>query len=55
MTEQEFIRLNDELRKSQAAIRKARERSEPVHISEVLPEVMENIEQCIMQQRGTAV
>lgn len=43
MTEDEFIQLNEQLRKRQAKIRKAREQAEPVHVSKVLPEVMNDI------------
>jgi len=49
MTETEFLKLNDELHERRAAIRKARKQSEPVHISKVLPEVMDSIQ----HRRGT--
>lgn len=43
MKEREFIRLNEQVRRRQAAIRRSREKSEPVRIGQVLPAVMRSI------------
>ena len=51
MTEREFLRLNERLHRQQAAIRKKRAKTEPCHISEVLPEVMESIFKRAKQRR----
>jgi hypothetical protein len=51
MTEREFLRLNRELHRRQERTREARKRSEPVHIRQVLPGVMDKILHRSEQQR----
>lgn len=52
MTEKEFRQLNQRLRQRQAALRSSRDRSEPVHIKNLLPGVMDRIRRRMGRQRG---
>jgi predicted transcriptional regulator len=52
MTEREFLRLNDELHRRQVRISEERKRSEPVHIREILLNVMRAIRQRTTGKEG---